>query len=232
MVRAFSLIELLVTIAVIAILVALITPALSGAREAARSTLCLANLHQIVVSCAQYADDNAGVGPAIGQPYTQLPNWALVVQAQSGLDGSTPTELYATRSVLVCPTAAAMAPVAMTRTYAMNATGHAGLAPAGQRADPDNYDDPARPGFIRFGLVQRPGEDTLVVDSKAAAIVGDAPPPTRTASTIDFRQPTQVADRLGLVHPPRGRSGFNAGMFDASARAFVTVPAEWSQPLP
>ena len=109
--RAFSLIEILVTVAVVAILVAIIAPALANAREAARSTVCRANLRQLVLSCGQYADDNAGVGPAVGQPYAELPNWALVVQSAGGMEGSTPGELYSTRSVLVCPTTAAASPV-------------------------------------------------------------------------------------------------------------------------
>lgn len=230
--RAFSLIEILVTIAVIAILVAIITPALTGAREAARTTACLANLRQMLLACNQYADDNAGVGPAIGQPYAALPNWALVIQAQSGLEGSTPGELYSTRSVLVCPTTNAVSPVPMTRTYAMNATGHAGLSEPGQRPDPDNFDDPARPAFIRFALVQRPSESALLFDSAAGVIIGDAPPPTRTASVLDFRQAAHVAERLGRVHPPRGQKGFNAGVFDGSARGFMDVPPAWTDPLP
>ncbi len=230
--RAFSLIEVLVTIAVIAILVAVITPALSGAREAARSTVCLTNLRQMVVACSQYADDNNGMGPAIGQPYTELPNWALVVQSQAGRSGSTSTELYTTRSVLVCPSTASRSPVAMTRTYAMNATGHAGQTMPGCPPDPDNFDDINNPAFIRLFAVQRPDQFALLVDSAAAAIVGDAPPPTRTASTLDFRQPLHVAERLGLVHPPRGRKGFNGALFDSSVRSFPSVPGCWSEPLP
>ena len=55
--RAFTLVELLVVIAVIAILVALIMPALSGSRKAARTTVCRSNLRQFGTSAASYAVD-------------------------------------------------------------------------------------------------------------------------------------------------------------------------------
>jgi len=55
--RAFTLIELLVVIAVIAILVAMLLPALRGAREAGRTTKCLANQRSLSQCVATYAND-------------------------------------------------------------------------------------------------------------------------------------------------------------------------------
>lgn len=51
---AFSLIELLVTIGVIAILIGLVIPALAGARGAARQAVCLSNLHGIAKVLENY----------------------------------------------------------------------------------------------------------------------------------------------------------------------------------
>ena len=53
----FSLIELLVTIAVIAILAALLLPALKSAREKAKGVVCLANLKQQGIALLSYCGD-------------------------------------------------------------------------------------------------------------------------------------------------------------------------------
>lgn len=59
--RGFTLIELLVSIAIIAILISFLLPALAGARESARTTLCLANLRTLETAHSVYADANDGM---------------------------------------------------------------------------------------------------------------------------------------------------------------------------
>jgi prepilin-type N-terminal cleavage/methylation domain-containing protein/prepilin-type processing-associated H-X9-DG protein len=62
---AFTLIELLIVVAIIGMLVALTAPAIENARERAESTKCLTNLRNIGVAVLSYVADNDNRFPII-----------------------------------------------------------------------------------------------------------------------------------------------------------------------
>jgi prepilin-type N-terminal cleavage/methylation domain-containing protein len=63
---AFTLIELLIVIAIISLLISIILPALSRSRQIGRATLCMSNLHSLCESLQMYADTNEGRLPTGG----------------------------------------------------------------------------------------------------------------------------------------------------------------------
>lgn len=227
--RGFTLIELLVVVAIVAVLVGILLPVLAGARDAGRAAVCLSNLRQCHLICTQYADVYKGYGPAIGRPYGSVPNWALVVQTEAKggerRAGTGPGEVFEEVGILVCPACQARTGERMTRTYAMNATGLAGLP-----GDKGDYD--ARATSIRFDLVGSPAVTPLLVDSAPTEPGPGMPPATRTASVIDFRQDAHAAERLGLWHGGPADRRCHAVMFDGSARGFAGVRAGWLEALP
>lgn len=75
--KKFTLIELLVVITIIAILAAMLFPALNAAREKARTTVCLNNLKQWYLGFANYQDTFKDylVGQKVGNATGTLVNW-------------------------------------------------------------------------------------------------------------------------------------------------------------
>lgn len=67
--KAFTLIEMLVVIAIIAILAGLLMPALTRARKEARKTHCLNNQKQVGIYLAMYAMDHRGRYPSVSFPH-------------------------------------------------------------------------------------------------------------------------------------------------------------------
>jgi prepilin-type N-terminal cleavage/methylation domain-containing protein len=99
---AFTLVELLVTIAIIGILAALLLAALSGAKERANRARCKSNLHQIGMALHMYAEENRDLLPDCTRAnpsfFGSYWPWDLNTNVVAALQGH-----GATRDVFYCP---------------------------------------------------------------------------------------------------------------------------------
>lgn len=89
--RAFTLIELLVVVAIVAILISVLLPALSTAREQARTSVCLANMRSLGMAVTTYLQQNGERFPTVGFGHGGASNsaasWVTLLGADYGRRG-------------------------------------------------------------------------------------------------------------------------------------------------
>jgi len=76
-ISAFTLIELLIVIAVISLLVSIMLPSLSNAKRSAQRTVCASNLRQINLSMNYYLEDHERTYPCAQDPVSTAPFYWL-----------------------------------------------------------------------------------------------------------------------------------------------------------
>ena len=74
-IRAFTLVELLVVLSILAVLIAMLMPAIGQAREVSKRIVCASNLRQIGVAFGSYLADTKGAYPTSGYA-NGTPHWS------------------------------------------------------------------------------------------------------------------------------------------------------------
>lgn len=93
---AFTLVELLAVITIIALLIALLLPAVKRARDNVKVVICMNNLRQISIALQSYAHENKRMGPAYIKADSPSPswsnevNWTQILYGGKDIDGTMP----------------------------------------------------------------------------------------------------------------------------------------------
>ncbi len=151
-IAGFTLTELLVCISVIALLLALLLPALGLARRTGRDTQCRSNLRALASTSTSYAIDHRQMLPFTNHPDPNIKAFSGTMIRRLGLLSPGGRRGDADYPVFLCPAA----PVDTTITGGIHYSVNLGVCVFGK--------SPLRPSAMRLHRVKRPSEVVLVAD--------------------------------------------------------------------
>ncbi|MFV0414872.1 MAG: prepilin-type N-terminal cleavage/methylation domain-containing protein [Chthoniobacterales bacterium] len=157
---AYSLIEILVVVAIVAVLLALLSPVLGSYISRAQSVVCVGNLRQIGITAKMYSSENSGVMPPVNSGGVMFQE-AIAPYLKMDVDLRSSTNSRKDLGILLCPTDHSMIPSAF-RSYAINY--YAGLIPRDQTSQ----------SVSRWTQIVNPKEKIYLIDGFRNTTIPDA----------------------------------------------------------
>ena len=232
----FTLIELLIVVAIIGILGALLLPALNKAREKARGIQCVSNLKQLGIGINLYSDGSEGFFPVMMKSGSYYTTWSLFLGYRyydingNALPGF-PLAGNLGEKLFHCPSTASGGGSRHLFTYGILKYGDSGVMQnaASQQEFISNFGDvwrrlSADSKFYQFNRAKRPVVSPLIADSGYSVAAADSLRKGAAAVKLDS---DENGAAVKLWHNQNGNLLYFDGHVESRSRTQLA-----KQPLP
>jgi prepilin-type N-terminal cleavage/methylation domain-containing protein/prepilin-type processing-associated H-X9-DG protein len=183
--RGFTLVELLVVIGIIALLISILLPALSKAREQANKVACLSNLRQLGIAMISYCTENRGNFPRPATSASLEEDWIYWQPGRDPKDGKLVPYLGGSflPKLFRCPSDSEVNShkgpykfsYTINETMSLAAQGIAGIQPGnhgthGGPAAGESPTSPKTPATIKLTQIYRPAEKIMMIDESSTTV--------------------------------------------------------------
>lgn len=231
--RAFTLVELLVVMGVIALLMSILLPALGTARGQAKRIVCASRMRQISVAFQLYAADNddwiitasPGMTPQDDQEAWNFELLPYICEKQD--------EMFDTAKLWFCPEDKDPYPLGFGRfeemhgdhpltSYALN--GHYAEARSGRRGRPASSEEKLGPaGHFKTFQIKSASACMLMVETSHSGQIYDAEHPRAQAYGLDITDRSHHRNTSGFYH----NNSMNIMFVDSHIDNIKGREAEW-----
>ena len=231
--KAFTLVELLVVIGIIAVLIALLLPALSAARESAQSLKCLSNLRQCYMGFQLYSNDYGGWYPVTSNDLAPgtgtIRTWSnhLVSRYDIGFRANGIRASYLPRAATICPsTVNSVTDSVKPDTSLSNISYGLAIMPVINAT----YQRYVLAGTWNVLIQRAPRNGANIAMLADSLSMHSSAPPLHMYGTFRSNGDSDYSGRIHVLHN-RGRR-FNAAFYDGHASSLTALQADKELALP
>ena len=239
-ISGFTLVELLVVIGIIALLISILLPSLSKAREQANKVACMSNIRQIATAFVMYTNENRGKFPRPASGTVLFEDWIYWQEQPARIQADSRIAQYLggfVAKVFRCPSDEVAlhlnGATGYHYSYSVNETICRNVGAVGTVGSPGYNNGTA--STLSMSQIRRASEKILLIDESSLTIDDGAWAPQNyikdQKNLLAIRHDKRGEDKANVTNNAgRGNVGFSDGHVEFMARDQSIDPRYWDAP--